>query len=61
MHGLDENNERVVTMLRGFTEGRCLMRGLDGRVAAVRFDPGAEFLRLADTNPTTIDLERMIA
>jgi hypothetical protein len=61
MHGLDENNERLVTMLRGFTEGRCLMRGLDGRVAAVRFDPGAEFLRLADTNPTTIDLERMIA
>jgi hypothetical protein len=61
MHGLDDSNERLITMLRGFTEGRCLMRGLDGRVAAVRFDPGAEFLRLADTNPTTLDLERMIS
>lgn len=65
MHGLDDSNERLVSMLRNFTEGRCLMRGLDGRVAAVRFDVvDPEFLRAADTNPTSIDvaeLERQVA
>lgn len=65
MLGLDESSERLVSMLRSFTEGRCLMRGLDGRVAAVKFDVvDPEFLRAADTNPTSIDiaeLERQVA
>jgi DNA helicase HerA-like ATPase len=65
MHGLDDSNERLVTMLRNFTEGRCLMRGLDGRVAAVKIDVvDPEFLLAADTNPTSIDmieLERQVA
>jgi hypothetical protein len=65
MHGLDDSNEKLVAMLRNFTEGRCIMRGLDGRVAAVKFDVvDSAFLRAADTNPTTIDmaeLERQVA
>jgi hypothetical protein len=65
MHGLDASNERLISMLRNFTEGRCLMRGLDGRVAAVKFDVvDPAFLRAADTNPTSIDmteLERQVA
>lgn len=65
MHGLDESSERLVALLRNFTEGRCLMRGLDGRVAAVKFDVvDPAFLRAADTNPTSIDvaeLERQVA
>lgn len=53
MLGLDPSNEKLVAMLRNFSEGGCLMRGLDGRVAAVRFDPAdPEFLKAADTNPT---------
>jgi hypothetical protein len=52
--GLDPEDDRLVAMLRGFEEGRCLMRGLDGRVAAMRFDvASSSFLRAADTNPTT--------
>ena len=55
MHGLDPSNERLVSMLRDFSEGRCLMRGLDGRVAAVRFDVvDPAFLRAADTNPNKV-------
>jgi hypothetical protein len=63
-HGLDETNEKLVQMLRNFSDGRCLMTGLDGRSAAIRFDPGEAFLRRADTNPSTIDmseLERQVA
>ena len=49
-----------VTYVRNFTEGRCLMRGLDGRVAAVRFDVvDPEFLRLVDTNPNAIHMEQI--
>lgn len=61
MLGLDEDNERFVEMLCGFTDGRCLMRGLDGRVTAARIDAAdPEFERLADTNPTRL-LERTIS
>lgn len=61
MLGLDEDNDRFVEMLCGFTAGRCLMRGLDGRVTAARIDPADEaFFQLADTNPTRL-LERAIA
>lgn len=53
MLGRDEDNRALIDMLRGFTDGRCLMRGLDGRVVAMRFDPAdPDFLHLADTNPT---------
>jgi DNA helicase HerA-like ATPase len=53
MLGRDEDNRALIDMLRGFSDGRCLMRGLDGRVVAMRFDPAdPDFLRLADTNPT---------
>jgi hypothetical protein len=61
MHGLDPDNEQLISMLRGFTEGRCLMRGLDGRVAAVRFDVvDPEFLRVADTNPNAVDVTDLV-
>jgi len=60
MLGLDPDSEKLVSMLRNFTEGRCLMRGLDGRVAAVRFDVvDPEFLRLVDTNPNAIHMEQI--
>jgi hypothetical protein len=53
MLGLDPDDRKLIAMLRGFSDGRCLMRGLDGRVIAMRFDAAdPEFLRLVDTNPT---------
>lgn len=57
MLGLDEGNEYLVGRLRGFSDGLCLMSGLDGRVVQMQVDPGEEFLRVADTNPTTRQLE----
>jgi hypothetical protein len=62
-HGLDATDPDLIGKLLNFEEGRCLMRGLDKRVAAVRFDPGPEFLKAADTNPATIirDLEQAVA
>jgi hypothetical protein len=52
IHGL-EPMENLVEKLRNFSDGECLMSGLDRRVAAVKFDVvDPEFLRKADTNPT---------
>jgi hypothetical protein len=53
MNGLDGDDRQLIKMLRGFSDGRCLMRGLDGRVIPMRFDVvDPEILRIADTNPT---------
>jgi hypothetical protein len=53
MLGLDPDDPKLIAMLRGFSDGRCLMRGLDGRVIAMRFDPAdPDFLRIVDTNPS---------
>jgi AAA-like domain len=49
---LDDSNDDLVAQLRGFSNGECLMSGLDGRVVAMQVDPDPEFLRLADTNPS---------
>ena len=57
-HGLDPSDPDLIAKLLGYEEGRCLMTGLDGRTAAVRFDPGQAVLDAADTNPATI-LQRM--
>lgn len=51
--GLEEDNEKLIAHLLSYSDGRCLMRGLDKRVVAMRFDPfDSDFLRLADTNPS---------
>jgi hypothetical protein len=51
--GLDPTNDRLVKMLRDFTAGRCLMRGIDDRVAAIQIDVmDPEILRILDTNPS---------
>jgi hypothetical protein len=63
MHGL-EPTPAWIEMLQGFSDGECLMSGLDRRVAAVKFDVvRPEFLRLADTNPTRriADLEQAVS
>jgi hypothetical protein len=62
MHGV-EPTQQWIEMLRGFTDGECLMSGLDGRVTAGKFDPGMEFLRMADTNPNRriAELEHQVA
>jgi hypothetical protein len=56
MLGLDPSDRKLVDMLVSeFSDGACLMRGLDGRVVPMRFDPvDPEVLRLLDTNPTRI-------
>jgi hypothetical protein len=53
MMDLDENDADLIAKLRCFSDGMCLMRGLDGRVVQMQVDPvEAEFLRVADTNPS---------
>jgi hypothetical protein len=50
--GLDGSDPKLVETLRNFSDGRCLMRGLDGRVVAMRFDlVDSEILKVASTRP----------
>jgi hypothetical protein len=50
--GLDGRDPKLVETLRNFSDGRCLMRGLDGRVVAMRFDlVDSEILKVASTRP----------
>jgi hypothetical protein len=63
MYGLDESNEKLVTMLREFVDGQCFMRGLDGRVTRMKFDiVDPAFLEAADTNPNRVvaELESLV-
>jgi hypothetical protein len=55
MLGLDEDDQRLIERLRSFSSGQCLMRGLDGRVVSMRFDPvDPEILRVASTRPADV-------
>jgi DNA helicase HerA-like ATPase len=54
--GLDPGDERLVKMLRSFTGGRCLLRGIDDRVAAVQIDVvDPAILAALDTNPSATE------
>jgi hypothetical protein len=50
--GLDGSDAKLIETLRNFSDGRCLMRGLDGRVVAMRFDlVDPAILKVASTRP----------
>jgi hypothetical protein len=48
---LDTDDEVLRQRLVGFRAGRCYFRDLEGRVVAMRVDPGAQLLRALDTTP----------
>jgi hypothetical protein len=51
--GLDPTDDRLVRMIRGFTAGRCLFRGIDDRVAAMQIDVvDPRVLAALDTSPS---------
>ena len=50
--GLDPGDQGLVSLIRAFRKGRCLMRDLDGRVGEVQIDPVYQHLLDAfDTTP----------
>ena len=52
--GLDQDDKGLVSLVRTFRRGRCLMRDLDGRVGEVQVDPVYPRLLAAfDTTPTS--------
>jgi hypothetical protein len=53
--GLDPNDDGLVKMLTGFTNGQCLLRGIDGRVAAMQIDVvDPEILKVLSTTPEEV-------
>jgi hypothetical protein len=50
--GLDPDDQELVERLRSYRSGRCLMRDIDDRAAAVQIDPVyGELLAVLDTSP----------
>ena len=63
---LDHSDKSLISKLLTLEKGCCLMRGLDGRVVQMRFDPGQEILGVATTDPSRSrqqieDLEQALA
>ena len=52
---LDSDDETLRQRLIGFRAGRCYFRDTEGRVVAMRIDPGAELLEALDTTPRPSD------
>jgi DNA helicase HerA-like ATPase len=52
--GLDPDDADLVKMVRGFTNGQCLLRGIDDRVAQIKVDVvDPRILEALSTTPTT--------
>jgi hypothetical protein len=49
--GLDPEDQGLIARVRGFRQGRCLMRDLDGRVGELQVDVDPQLLAALDTAP----------
>ena len=50
--GLDPDDEELITRVRGYRAGRCLIRDIHDRVAEIQIDiVDPEWLRVLDTTP----------
>ncbi len=49
--GLDPEDPALIARVRGFRQGRCLMRDLDGRVGELQVDVDPQLLAALDTTP----------